>query len=86
VIDLGLISWIVIGIISGWLAGLVMKGQGFGCLGNMIIGIIGALVGGWLAAALFNVPRAITGINISTIVVSFLGAVLILYIAGLLKK
>ncbi len=83
---MGLISWIVIGIISGWLAGLVMKGKGFGCLGNMVIGIIGALVGGWLAAVLFNVPGAITGINISTIVVAFLGAVLILYIAGLLKK
>lgn len=83
---MGLASWIVIGIVAGWLAGLVMKGKGFGCFGNMVVGIIGALVGGWLAAALFSIPRAISGINLTTIVVAFLGAVLVLYVAGLLKK
>ncbi len=83
---MGLLSWIAVGIIAGWLAGLVMKGKGFGCFGNMVIGIIGALVGGWLASALFQSPGAITGLNISTIIVAFLGAVLVLYIAGLLKK
>ncbi len=83
---MGLLSWIAVGIIAGWLAGLLMKGKGFGCFGNMVIGIIGALVGGWLASALFKSPGAITGLNISTIIVAFLGAVLVLYIAGLLKK
>ncbi len=82
---MGIISWLLIGLIAGWLAGLVMKGKGFGLIGNMIIGVVGALVGGWLAGALFNIHNAITGFNISTIVVAFLGAVLVLYIARLAK-
>lgn len=47
---MGLLSWIVVGAIAGWLAGNLVKGQGFGCLGNVIVGVIGGLVGGFLAA------------------------------------
>ncbi len=82
---MGLLTWLIVGIIAGWLAGLVMKGRGFGLIGNMVIGIIGALVGGWLAGALFNIHNAVSGFNFTTIIVSFLGAVIILYIARLIK-
>jgi len=43
---MGILTWIIVGAIAGWLAGKVMKGRGFGLLGNVVIGVIGALVGG----------------------------------------
>ncbi len=82
---MGIISWLLVGIVAGWLAGLVMKGRGFGLVGNIVIGVVGALVGGWLAGALFSIHHPITGFNLSTIIVAFLGAVLVLYIARLAK-
>lgn len=82
---MGLLTWLIVGILAGWLAGLVMKGRGFGLLGNMVIGIVGALVGGWLAGALFNIHNAVSGFNLTTIIVSFLGAVVVLYVARLIK-
>jgi len=77
---MGILSWIIVGLIAGWLAGLVMKGGGYGVLGDIILGIIGAIVGGFLASALFNVGDATTGINIPTIIVAFLGAVIVIAI------
>lgn len=72
---MGILSWLIVGLIAGWLAGKVMKGGGYGLVGNIIIGIIGGVVGGWLASALFNIPDAVNGINIGSILVAFLGAV-----------
>ena len=43
-----LIIWLVIGAIAGWLAGLIMKGYGFGLIGNIVVGIVGAFIAGWL--------------------------------------
>jgi uncharacterized membrane protein YeaQ/YmgE (transglycosylase-associated protein family) len=83
---MGLLTWIVVGAIAGWLAGQVMKGSGFGLIGDIVIGVIGALVGGWLAGTFFNVPDAISGFNLTTIVVAFLGAVTVLFIARLFKR
>jgi uncharacterized membrane protein YeaQ/YmgE (transglycosylase-associated protein family) len=82
---MGVITWLVVGILAGWLAGVVMKGKGFGLFGNIVIGVIGALVGGWLAGTLFNIQNAISGFNLSTILIAFLGAVVVLYIARLIK-
>ncbi len=77
---MGIISWIIIGLIAGWLAGMVMKGGGYGILGDIILGIIGAIVGGFLAGALFGVEDPISGFDISTLIVAFLGAVLVVAI------
>lgn len=77
---MGLLSWIIIGIIAGWLAGLVMKGSGYGVLGDMILGIIGALVGGFLAGALLGVVNPISGFNITTLIIAFIGAVIVVAI------
>jgi uncharacterized membrane protein YeaQ/YmgE (transglycosylase-associated protein family) len=82
---LGILTWLIVGVIAGWLAGKVTKGRGFGLIGNMVIGIIGALVGGWLAGAFFNISNPISGFNFTTIIVAFLGAVVVLYVAKLLK-
>ena len=83
---MGLLTWVVVGAIAGWIAGKLMKGRGFGFLGNIVIGVIGALVGGWLAGALLNISNAVSGFNLTTILVSVIGAVIVLYIAKLIRK
>jgi uncharacterized membrane protein YeaQ/YmgE (transglycosylase-associated protein family) len=83
---MGILTWIIVGAIAGWLAGLVMKGRGFGLFGNIAIGVVGGLVGGWLAGVLFNISNAVSGFNIQTIVVAFLGALLVLYVVRLLRR
>ena len=74
--------FLVIGGVSGWLAGLVWKGGGFGLLGNIVIGIIGGLVGGWIAGHLGLYGHGI----IYKIVISAAGAWLILFVVSLFRK
>ena len=73
----GIIAWIVVGLVAGWLAGVVMKGGGFGLIGDVIIGLIGAFVGG-------IVFSLITGGGTAgfwgSILVSFIGAVILIAI------
>ncbi len=83
---MGILSWIVVGAIAGWLAGLVIKGHGFGLLGDIIVGIIGGIVGGWLAGVVFHIPAAVTGINLTSIVVAFVGAVVVQLIVRLIRR
>lgn len=73
---MGILSWIIVGLIAGWLAGIVMRGGGYGLLTNMLLGIVGALLGGFIAGALFNVADPISGFNVSTLLIAFLGAIL----------
>ncbi len=77
---MGLLSWIIVGLIAGWLAGLVMKGSGYGVLGDIILGIIGALIGGFIVSALTGTPNAVNGINVVSIIVAFIGAVILVAI------
>ncbi len=80
---MSIIAWLVVGLVAGWLAGMVMKGGGYGLVGNLIVGGLGALLGGWLAGAIFG-GDYLSGINIPTIVVSFVGAVILIAIVRLL--
>lgn len=82
---MGILSWIVVGLIAGWLAGELMRGDGFGLVGNIIVGIIGALLGGFLATSLFGLGDTLTGINVTTLLVAFLGAVVLLGILRLFR-
>jgi uncharacterized membrane protein YeaQ/YmgE (transglycosylase-associated protein family) len=77
---MGILAWIVVGLIAGWLASQVMRGGGYGLIGDIIVGIVGALIGGFLAANLLNMPNAVNGINITSILVAFVGAVILLAI------
>jgi uncharacterized membrane protein YeaQ/YmgE (transglycosylase-associated protein family) len=86
VTKMGLLAWLVVGLIAGFLAGQFVKGSGFGLIGDIIVGIIGALVGGWLAATFLNMPDAITGFNLTTIVVAFIGAVILLFVVRLFSR
>jgi uncharacterized membrane protein YeaQ/YmgE (transglycosylase-associated protein family) len=81
---MGLLSWIVVGLIAGWLAGLVMRGHGFGMIGNIIVGVIGGVLGGWLATSVLNIGTGMSGINFGSILVAFAGAVVLLLVLRLL--
>lgn len=82
---MGLLSWIVVGAIAGWLSGQVMKGRGFGLLGDIIVGVIGGLVGGWLATQLFKVSNPINGINLESILVAFVGAIVVIVVVRMFQ-
>lgn len=75
---MGILSWILVGLIAGWLADMVMKGRGRGVLYSIILGIVGALLGGFLATALFDVP--LTGFDIRSLLIAFLGSVIVIAI------
>ena len=77
----GLIAWIVVGLISGFLAGQVMKGGGFGMIGDLIVGLIGALVGGFLVSFFDQGVAGFWG----SIFVSFIGACVFLMITRALS-
>jgi len=79
----GLLIICIIGGIAGWLAGLIVKGYGFGILGNIVIGIVGAFVGSWL------LPRlgiALGGGYAAAIVNAMIGAIVVLLIIGLFRR
>ena len=82
---MGLLAWIVVGAIAGWLSGQVMKGRGFGLLGDIIVGIVGGLIGGFLAEVLFKVPNAMSGFNLTSILVAFVGAIVLLFVVRLFQ-
>ena len=78
-----ILAWIVIGAIAGWLAGLLVKGYGFGLLGNIVVGIVGAFIAGWLFPTL-GVSLG-SGI-VAAIIHAVIGAVILLVIIRLVKR
>jgi uncharacterized membrane protein YeaQ/YmgE (transglycosylase-associated protein family) len=72
----GIISWIVLGAIAGWIAHLI-AGGGAGIIATIILGIVGALVGGYLAEAVLH-KGDVTGVNIESIVIAVVGAIIVL--------
>lgn len=77
---MGILAWIVVGLIAGWLASQVMRGGSYGVIGDIILGVVGALIGGFLAANLLNMPDAVNGINVTSILVAFIGAMIVIAI------
>jgi uncharacterized membrane protein YeaQ/YmgE (transglycosylase-associated protein family) len=78
------ITWLVIGLIAGWLAGLVMKGSGYGLVGDILIGLLGGVVGAWLF--MFIVPSDARGGLVGVVVVALVGAVIFVALARLLTR
>ena len=81
---MNLLTWLVVGLIAGVLASLVMGGTGLGIIGDIIIGIVGAFIGGWLFTAM-GVAVPLGGIA-GTILVAFIGAVVLLFIIRLVRR
>lgn len=78
----GLLWFLLIGLIAGWLAGQFMRGGGYGVIGDMIVGVIGALIGGWL----FGVLGIGIGGLIGAIVTAFVGAVILIALLRMLRR
>lgn len=81
---MGIISWILVGAIAGWIAGLIMKGSGSGLFMNIVIGIVGAFIGGLVMNLIGNV--GVTGFNLWSLLVAVVGSVLLLGIVGLFRR
>jgi len=79
---MGIITFLIIGAIAGWLAGKIMNGGGFGILINIVIGIVGAVVGGFV----FGLLGIKTGGFVGSIITATLGAVILLYLGKMIKK
>ncbi len=77
-----LIWWIVVGLIAGWAAGKIMKGGGYGAAMDIVLGIVGAVIGGWLMGML----GIYAGGFIGTIVVAIIGAVVLIWLSRMLKR
>lgn len=78
----GIIIFLIVGILAGWIAGLIAKGHGFGLLGNMAVGVIGAFLGQFLFQRFNIIATGFLGMLIAAIV----GAVVLLVIIGLVRK
>ncbi|MBD2460950.1 GlsB/YeaQ/YmgE family stress response membrane protein [Oscillatoria sp. FACHB-1407] len=79
-----LLTWLIVGLIAGLLASVVAGGVGYGLLGDIVVGIVGAFVGGWLFQQL-GLATPFAGLA-GTIFVAFIGAVVLLFVLHLLQR
>jgi uncharacterized membrane protein YeaQ/YmgE (transglycosylase-associated protein family) len=79
----GIVAWLIIGAVAGWLAGKIVEGSGFGLVIDIVVGIVGAFIGGWLAGAL---GLQFGGGMISSIVVAVIGAIVLLFVLRIIKR
>src|SRR5262245_33434064 len=80
-------SWLVtlaIGALVGWLAGLFLRGSGYGILGNIVVGLLGAVIGNWLFRAL-HVSLALGNVLVERIIIALIGAFLLMFVISLLR-
>ena len=84
---MGIIIWLVIGGICGWLASMIMRTDGQqGILLNVIVGIVGAFIGGWVISPMVGVGTINDGFSIGSVIVSLIGAVILLAIVNLFRR
>lgn len=79
---MNLLLFLLIGLVAGWLAGQIMKGRGFGVVGNLIVGVVGAFIGGFV----FDALNIASGGIVLSLAAALLGAIILLWIVGLVKK
>ena len=80
-----LVVWIVVGLVAGFLAGNMVKGYGFGLVGNLIIGVVGALLAGWLLPAI-GLSFSVVNPLVTSIIYATIGAVVLLLVIGFFKR
>jgi len=80
---MGLLYWLVVGLIAGWLTGVVMKGGGYGMLVDIVLGILGGILGGWIFSML---GISAGGGFVGGVIVAFAGAVVLVAITRVLKR
>jgi uncharacterized membrane protein YeaQ/YmgE (transglycosylase-associated protein family) len=75
--------FLLVGLVAGWLAGMLVKGGGFGLIGDLVVGVIGAFVGGWLFGLM---GASMGGGLLGSLIVATIGAVLLLFVVRLIKR
>jgi uncharacterized membrane protein YeaQ/YmgE (transglycosylase-associated protein family) len=75
--------FIIVGLVAGWLAGVIMKGGGFGVIGDIVVGIVGALLGGWLFSTM---GVSAGGGLVGAIIVALIGAIILIFLLRLIKR
>jgi uncharacterized membrane protein YeaQ/YmgE (transglycosylase-associated protein family) len=80
---MNLLWFLIVGLLAGWLAGMLVKGGGFGLVGDLVVGVIGAVLGGWLFSTL---GASVGGGLLASIIVATIGAVVLLFIVRLIKR
>lgn len=81
---MGILSWIVMGGLAGWVASLVVKKGSLGLIGNIIVGIVGAFIGGYVFNFLGGV--GVTGFDLRSFFVALVGAIILLFVINLVKR
>ena len=79
---MSIVYWIISGVVAGWLTGLVMRGRGYGLIGDLVIGLLGSVMGGWLFGLFGLAPRIWAG----EIIVAFIGGVVLVCIVRILRR
>jgi uncharacterized membrane protein YeaQ/YmgE (transglycosylase-associated protein family) len=82
-IGMDFITWVVVGLIAGFLAGKVMRSGGYGLIGDIVVGVLGGLLGGWIGTTFLHINAGVTGINVASILVALCGAILLLVVLRL---
>lgn len=80
-----LLYFLLIGLVAGWLAGLIMKGSGFGLIGDLVVGVLGAFFGGWLIHDVLQIDFGLGSLP-SALITATLGAVVLLFIIKVIRK
>ena len=81
---MGILSWIIVGLIAGFLASVVVKGGGYGCIGDVIVGVVGGLLGGFVASYFFHIPNPMASFDLKSILIAFAGSVVLLLVLRML--
>jgi uncharacterized membrane protein YeaQ/YmgE (transglycosylase-associated protein family) len=80
-----IVIWIIVGVVAGFLAGVIVKGYGLGLVGNLVVGIVGAFLAGWLLPTL-GVSFSIINPLVTSIAYATIGAVVLLLVIGLVRR
>ncbi len=80
------IVWIIFGALAGWIASMIMGANArMGALANIVVGIVGALIGGFLMTNVFG-AQGVTGFNLTSLLVAIVGAVILLFLVGMVRR
>ena len=82
---MGFIATIIVGILAGWITGKLMRGSGYGVIWDLVLGVVGAVVGGWLGSLLLGVDLT-TGLNLTTLVVAVIGSIIVVLLYRLVTR
>lgn len=75
---MSIIAWLILGLLAGWIASMIMGSGGYGVVGDIVVGIIGALIGGFVTGPLFGID--VTGFNVTSLIVAVVGAIILIAI------